>query len=246
VCTIAWNRRTDEFEIGQWLKGRIYERRSDLSPDGQHFIYFAMNGNKESETHGSWTAISRAPHLKAVGLWGKGDCWHGGGLFLDNKSYWINDGYGHQMMKKPMGLSRIDHVEGANDYGGECLGVYYLRLLRDGWALKLRHTKSPSIDTFEKNLCGGWRLRKLAVGTTNPPAGKGCYYDEHAMIPPDSSTAIECKEWEWADADSKRLYWCAHGKLFAAPMLRSGPRLDEAVELFDFQPMTFEPIAAPY
>jgi cytochrome bd-type quinol oxidase subunit 2 len=30
--------------VGQWLKGRIYERRSDLSPDGKHLIYFAMNG----------------------------------------------------------------------------------------------------------------------------------------------------------------------------------------------------------
>jgi len=34
VATLLWNRKTDEFQLGQWLKGRIYERRSDLSPDG--------------------------------------------------------------------------------------------------------------------------------------------------------------------------------------------------------------------
>jgi hypothetical protein len=44
VCTVLWNRERDKFELGQWLRGRIYERRSDLSPDGKYFIYFAMNG----------------------------------------------------------------------------------------------------------------------------------------------------------------------------------------------------------
>jgi hypothetical protein len=44
TCSIGWDRRNDTFTIGQWLRGRIYERRSDLSPDGKHLIYFAMNG----------------------------------------------------------------------------------------------------------------------------------------------------------------------------------------------------------
>ena len=30
VCTLLWDRRNDEFQPGQWLKGRIYERRRDL------------------------------------------------------------------------------------------------------------------------------------------------------------------------------------------------------------------------
>src|SRR4051794_37027692 len=36
VCTILWNRERDTFKLGQWMRGRIYERRSDLSPDGLH------------------------------------------------------------------------------------------------------------------------------------------------------------------------------------------------------------------
>src|SRR5215471_5847626 len=72
VCTLLWNRKTDEFTMGQWLRGRIYERRSDLSPDGKHLIYFAMNGKWTSEAKGSWTAISQAPFLKAVALYAKG------------------------------------------------------------------------------------------------------------------------------------------------------------------------------
>src|SRR5947209_12822707 len=68
VCTVGWDRQTDRFAVGQWLKGRIYERRCDLSPDGRFLLYFAMNGRWHSEAKGAWTAISRAPYLKAIGL----------------------------------------------------------------------------------------------------------------------------------------------------------------------------------
>src|ERR1044071_8005891 len=59
VCTVLWDRKRNKFKLGQWIRGRIYERRCDLSPDGKHFIYFSMNGRCKSETKGSWTAISR-------------------------------------------------------------------------------------------------------------------------------------------------------------------------------------------
>ncbi len=62
VCTMLWDRRNDTFKLGQRLCGRIYERRCDLSPDGKHFIYFAMNGNWAGPMKGSWTAISRTPY----------------------------------------------------------------------------------------------------------------------------------------------------------------------------------------
>ena len=48
-----------------------------------------MNGHWGSETGGSWTAISKAPYLKALTLYGKGDCWNGGGLFADAGSFVI-------------------------------------------------------------------------------------------------------------------------------------------------------------
>ena len=30
VATLLWKSKTDQFQLGQWFKGRIYERRSDL------------------------------------------------------------------------------------------------------------------------------------------------------------------------------------------------------------------------
>ena len=61
TATVLWDRRRNTFEMGQWLKGRIYERRSDLSPDGKYFIYLAMNGKSDSEAKGAWTAPRPAP-----------------------------------------------------------------------------------------------------------------------------------------------------------------------------------------
>src|SRR5580704_7222016 len=59
VRVIHWDRATDKFTPLQWFRGRIFADRSDLSPDGQHMIYFAMGGVAWAipKTRGSWTAI---------------------------------------------------------------------------------------------------------------------------------------------------------------------------------------------
>ena len=154
----------DGFEVGQWFRGRIYERRSDLSPDGKHLIYFAMNGKWTSETKGSWTAVSRAPWLKAAVLLGKGDGWHGGGLFSSRSRYWVNDGYGHFVLRDSTEVERDTLFRPANYYGGECPGVYYVRLQRDGWTLRERLDagRFAAFTVFEKALPHGWILRKYA------------------------------------------------------------------------------------
>lgn len=72
VQLLLWHTDTDEFEEGQWFKGRIYERRSDLSPNGKLLVYFAAD---HKEGYFSWTAVSKPPFLTALALWPKGDCW---------------------------------------------------------------------------------------------------------------------------------------------------------------------------
>lgn len=246
VATILWNRRRDEFQLGQWLKGRIYERRSDLSPDGKHLIYFAMNGKWDSEAKGSWTAISRAPYLKALAIFPKGDCWHGGGLWTNKNDYWINDGYGHSVLRDTKEVRRDKRFEPSEYYGGECLGVYYPRLLRDGWQLmeRVNVSKWKDKDVFEKDLDRGWRLRKIAHAEIDSPDGKGCYWDEHQLVHTESRTEVDCADWEWAELDRERLVWASRGKLFAGVVESSG--LVNETELFDFNPMDFEAIEAPY
>jgi hypothetical protein len=44
---VLWDRQRDTLKLGQWMRGRIYERRCDLSPKGAHLLYFAMNGQPQ-------------------------------------------------------------------------------------------------------------------------------------------------------------------------------------------------------
>lgn len=246
VCTVLWNRKNDTFQLGQWLKGRIYARRSDLSPDGRYFIYFAMNGRWHSEARGSWTAISRTPYLKAIALFPKGDCWHGGGLFTSNSRYWLNDGHGHDQLTTTKEVNRDNRFRPAGNFGGESPGVYYPKLMRDGW--ELVSTEEPSrtghLAVFEKPLVRGWLLRKLAHADGDPGPGKACYWDQHELIHLRSGQTMSFPSWEWADLDEKRLVWASEGKLFAARLTVSG--LINEHKLYDFNEMKFERIEAPY
>lgn len=246
VCTILWDRRRDRFQVGQWLKGRIYERRSDLSPDGKYLIYFANNGRWFSEARGSYTAISRAPYLKGLALFPKGDCWHGGGLFTSHFTYWLNDGYGHGMLRDTTEVCRDTAFEPYGCYGAECLSVYYPRLLRDGWTFVRQDNAGrwPRYHVFEKGAPAGWVLRKTAHAQGSAPPGRGFYWDEHELVRPGSDVRIAGPDWEWADVDGEQLVWSAGGKLFAGRLRPNGLRGE--AELYDFNGMAFQAIAAPY
>jgi len=250
VCAIGWDRTRDTFTVGQWLKGRIYELRSDLSPDGAHAIYFAMNGHWSSRAKGAWTAISRTPYLTAVSLWAKGDCWNGGGLFVDDRTYWLNDGYGHTHLDDTGEVSRAKDPPYRTRWGGECWGVYFERLLRDGWTMRPEVSADARLDAmvvWDKPLWHGWTLRKLARAQVGPPPGKGVYYEEHELIGP---RELMRHDWQWADVDRDRLVWAETGKLFAARLTNASAQredpLDDVRELYDFNDMTFTPLRAPY
>jgi hypothetical protein len=229
------------------MRGRLYERRSDLSPDGRHFIYFAQNFSQRGPSAlQAWTAISRAPFLKALALFDKGDCWHGGGLFLDRRRYWLNDGYGHKIVQNTSEVTRDRSFTPSPHFGGECPGVYYLRLQRDGWRLVSAVERKPCHDiaVFEKALANGWVLRKTAHAEVNASPGKGCYWDEHELERASQSIQIGGCQWEWADSDGRRILWAEAGKLFGAFLKPQG--LADKRLIRDFNDMTFEPISAPY
>jgi len=243
VCTVLWNRDRNTFKLGQWMRGRIYERRCDLSPDGKRFIYFAMNGRWESETRGSWTAISRVPYLKAMSLFARDDCWNGGGLFLTNQEFWLNDDYDrHSVLKTASEVRRNATYHPSGHYGGECLTVYYNRLQRDGWKMSDQEYQGATL--FEKHLPKYWLLRKLAFAETGAPPGRGCYWDAHELRHEPTHTVLSFPEWEWCDFVDGRLAWASEGQLRSA-RLESGKLLGEKL-LHDFNAMQFEAIAAPY
>jgi hypothetical protein len=242
VASFLWDRDTDAFTLGQWLGARVYERRSDLSPDGRHLIYFARNARWSDPTGGAWTAVSRAPWLRATALWAKGDCWQGGGLFLDDRRYWLNGC--HRMLESDTRLAP-DAPPPAGGLGGECLSVYYPRLLRDGWTLAAPIRTGDWIDRFEKPLRHGWTLVKLAHRSAIHPPGTGCYWDEHILHHAGSGRLLAQPGWQWAERDPAGVVYAEDGRLFRMAIATGdGPKPPRLLR--DFNGDGFEARAAPY
>ena len=81
---MRWHMDSDAFEHGAWFRGRIYENRCDISPDGKLMIYMCSRGTPRPGYGFEWTALSRAPWLYALTLWPWMDTMGGGGRFLSN------------------------------------------------------------------------------------------------------------------------------------------------------------------
>jgi hypothetical protein len=103
---ILWHRDTDRFEDGQWLKHKVYVERCDLSPDGRHFLFFALDGKWGGAAGGSYTAISRPPFFTARVLHPQGDTWGGGGAFLSNDTYAVDGCGADDILRRRTGLRR--------------------------------------------------------------------------------------------------------------------------------------------
>lgn len=102
---ILWNRDTDTFEDGQWIKQKVYVERCAISPDGQHFLYFLLDGKWGSAARGSYSALCRPPYWTALSLFPQGDTWTGQCLFLDNVHYFAWGG--PDIVERDEGLSRV-------------------------------------------------------------------------------------------------------------------------------------------
>jgi hypothetical protein len=205
-----------------------------------------MNGRWSSKARGSWTTIARAPWLKAVAFFPKGDCWNGGGLFLDKRSYWLNDGCRHENAVQTSELRRVDAPAGMPYFGGECLTVYYNRLMRDGWIMT-GQTSRGSYDAttvFEKGLPRGWKLRKICHEQIGSPPGKGCYWDEHVLVSR-VGTEIARPDWEWAERLNGEVAYAAGGRLFRR-VIRDSETLGVEKLVHDLNGYEFEAFEAPY
>ena len=248
VATYLWDRSNDTFKLGQWLNGRIYERRSDLSTDGKYLIYFAMNGKWHSKRGGSWTAISKAPYLKAIELYAKGDCYEGGGLFLSKNRFWLHDRYFNKEMQllDSREVVRDSTSIGSNDFGYEDRAIYYPRLMRDGWRLisTIKYDELHSVTIFEKSY-NGWLLRKIAHEQIRVDEGRGVYWDEHKLMNKGQNFSLACSDWEWADFDENFIVWASQGCLHRSP-LQDRDSVKNSIILYDFNSCRFRAIEAPY
>ncbi|MEI6421369.1 MAG: hypothetical protein WCP55_04065 [Lentisphaerota bacterium] len=164
VQLINWDTSKDKFSYGQWLKGRIYERRCDLSPSGEKLIYLAARWKKPIE---SWTAISKPPYLTALALWPNLGAWGGGGLFEHENTVCLNHRFDMGLGKLAEGFNVPKNIIvkplGELSGHGEDDPIYEEHLSRDGWKLIekaekiIEHPRDAS-STYVSDLCPspGW------------------------------------------------------------------------------------------
>ena len=241
TAVIGWNLKDDTFKVGQWFYGSFYPYRCDLSPDGRHLVYFAAKYGRNS-----WTAVSRAPYLKALALWFNGSGWNGGGLFVDNRRLALNhppSSHGSAVRVGTCAFQEVPPPDSCKGWGyaGECPMVYVPRLLRDGWMMLSEDCEGW---LFEKPLAKGLKLRKWFVAG-RPGPNHGCYWERHAVVDATDKTTVDGTNWSWADYDrSRKRVVLAEGGVLSELRI-TGEDLKQA-PLRDFNDMKSERLKAPY
>lgn len=228
VAACLWNRKHGSLELGQWLKGRIYEHRSDLSPDGRHMIIFAGNGQHW------WTAISRAPYLRALAYMPVDHTWHGGGAFDDHGGVFFNGFHGPEVLPDGLRLAVPGALPAASD-GVHMGGLYAARMALRGW-------QDASGEGYQQRLTkptvNGWNLHQtFTLGARD----RGLLSNTYTLIFKDK---VIQTDWEWAEPWAHGLQVARAGAVWFFPLSKVG--LGTAEMIHDFNDMEFENRKAPY
>ncbi len=107
-----WDLTAKRYEPGAWLGGRIFPRRSDLSPDGQYLSYFAHKPSATWEHGETYVAIAKLPWLTALHSFSTCGTWTRGYYFTEDGS---RDDSQAGVLPIPYGLRSIPAVQFANE-----------------------------------------------------------------------------------------------------------------------------------
>ena len=238
-----------EAEIGpfSWNKYEYYRKREKELEDDQSIRSEVERRIRAGEYNDcSWTAVSRAPYLKALSLWFNGSGWNGGGLFVDNRRLALNHppfSLGSIVRRGGGAFQEVSPPEYCKSWGyaGECPMVYVPRLMRDGWTMLVEDRKGW---LFEKPLLRGMKLQKLFLSGQSGP-NHGCYWEQHAVVDADGKTVFDGADWSWADYDRsrRRIVLAENGVLYELRITGTDLRKKR---LRDFNDMVPERLTAPY
>jgi hypothetical protein len=240
VQIIRWDAEKDIFAAGQWFHGRIYEGRSDLSPNGSLMVYFASKFNRKTiedkEYTYAWTAVSRPPYLSALALWPKGDTYQGGGIFTTERDLLLNhppDEAEPHPEHVPKGLRVTSNPKALGD--GE-------DVLHDRWRI---------LQGLEYNY---WERRTTKPGVKEKRSPRGnttlrveVYFDPEEQwicsLVTKQGKVFSIGIGTWADFDQKgRLIFASEGKLFEAKLRNGKIDLKQFADFNDAKP---ESVKAP-
>jgi hypothetical protein len=256
VLLVLWRTDTDQFYEGQWFKGRIYERRCDLSPSGNRLIYFAADYKKP---YFAWTAVSKPPFLTALALWPKGDAWGGGGLFAEEHKILLNHRAAEMQLGEGFSLPQNFLVKpfGQNPGWGEDNPILDERLTRDGWRMiqageAIRHgigasvwiDFNPAIVWSKRHLRSRRYELQMQIRGLNERTGPW-YLIDHVVKDSDTGSVISLERTDWADwCSSGDLLFAKDGKLFRLALSAEGMLAapETAKLLIDLTGSIFKPV----
>lgn len=107
-----WDLAKRRYEPGAWFQGRIFPRRSDLSPDGRFLCYFAHKPSATWEHGEAYVALSKLPWLTALYAFGTCGTWTRGYYFTEGNN---SENPEEAVPSIPYGLSSIPVVQFANE-----------------------------------------------------------------------------------------------------------------------------------
>lgn len=236
TCLIAWDRRTDTFEVGQWFRGRVYPERCDISADGEWLLVFMATHRPPLY---AWTVLSRPPYFTAIALWAQNDTWGGGGLFLGAADIALN----HPQAQTPT-LGRapaaftVHPARAIEERIGRALAKNPHR-----WQAMSDQPRGP----FQKRQGGSALRMTWSEGRRRWDYGSPL----HEIVRADSAVALPGLD--WADLDSNGdVLFAIGGALFrltgddAAHVADGAEALGAAKQLADFSGLAFRPLRAPY
>jgi hypothetical protein len=108
-----WDLAQQRYEPGAWLHGRIFPRRSDLSPDGRWLCYFAHKPGATWEHGEAYVSLSKLPWLTALHAFGTCGTWTRGYHFTAGGD--PNDPANVKELPVPYGLRSIPVVQFATE-----------------------------------------------------------------------------------------------------------------------------------
>src|SRR5215467_664534 len=107
-----WDLAAGRYEPGAWLRGRIFPRRSDLSPDGRLLCYFAHKPTAKWEQGEAYVALSKLPWLTALHAFSTCGTWTRGFFFTEDGGF---DNFQDAKLPISYGLRSIPMVQFANE-----------------------------------------------------------------------------------------------------------------------------------
>lgn len=232
VMIAKWDTSNDTFELGQWLKGRIYERDCDLSPCGKYLLYSA--GTRKSDYY--YSAISKPPYLTALAFWP-----HmlpdGGGIFETSRDILLNHDWPFRKLD-----DRADLPEGFTLRPLARSGPYRYqiawkaRLARDGWVGEL-----PNCKKTNGNLVLLMQVFAQGESETNHVASR-FWIENHKGETCFSPGVLDWAEWDkngdFLFADKGKIFRMKHSYLEAGEQ-------QHATQLIDLAPYQFKALESP-